>query len=229
MTAPDRASVVSRFAIATPAWQARADVTLFDGLPGQDQAPREVARGTIVLDGGTAVLAAPPRDVSAQLRRIFRGPVHGDDDDDAHRGLHGAVWMWLELDGLTLAPGPVRAHIELDGEATRDIDVPAAGRRQAAAVLRLPLWIDGQLRGRTEHWSGPPADSVIDKLTVSIANTGVTMREVWIEETLEPARRRTIVHAWPGEPAIAHNRLRMKLTVPGGKIERARLEILYEL
>jgi len=88
--------------------------------------------------------------------------------------------------------------------------------------------LDDQLRGRAEHWPGPPAETVIDKVTVSIANTGATMREVWIEEPLEPARRRTVVRAWPSEPTIANHRLRMKLTVPGGKIERARFEILYE-
>jgi hypothetical protein len=230
MTAPDRATVVSRFAIATPVWHARAEVTLFDGLPGSEQPAREVARGTIVLDGGTAVIAAPPRDVAAQLRWVYRGVTHGDDDGDAPRTAQPAVWVWLELDNLALAPGPVRAHVELAGEPIRDIDVPAAGRRQAATALRLPLWIDDQLRGKRDHWLGSPADQVVtDKLTVSIANTGAATRDVWIEETLNPARRRTVVHAWPSEPIILKNRLRLKLTVPGGKLERARFEIAYEL
>ena len=227
MTGPDRATVVSRFAIVTPAWQAHAEVTLFDGIPGGERPPREIARGAIMLDGGTAVIAVPRREVTAALRWVYSGAVH---DDAAGRDAQAAVWVWLELDGPALAPGPVRAHVELAGEATRDINVPAAGRRQAAAVLRLPLWIDDQLRGKRDRWTGSQNDAITtDKLTVSVANLGATTREVWIEEKLRPSHRRTVAHAWPGEPTIVKNLLRMKLTVHGGKIERAGFEIAYEL
>jgi hypothetical protein len=34
--------------------------------------------------------------------------------------------------------------------------------------------------------------------------------------------------AWPSEPAIIDHRLRLKLTVPAGKIERGGFEIAYE-
>lgn len=229
MTAPDRATLVSRFEIATPVWHTRAEVTLFDGLPGSEQPVREVARGTIVLDGGTAVLAAPRRDVAAQLRWVYGGVTHGDDDGDAPRTSQPAVWVWLELEDLVLAPGSVRAHVELAGQPIRDIDVPAAGGRQAAAALHLPLWIDDQLRAKRDHWLGSRADpSVTDNVTVSIANTGAATRDVWIEEALNPARRRPVVRAWPSEPTVLKSRLRMKLTVPAGKLERARFEIAYE-
>jgi hypothetical protein len=229
MTAPDRATVTSRFAIVTPVWHARADVTLFDGRPGREQPPREVARGPILLDGGTAVIAAPPREVAAALRRFYRGA--GSDDGDARHDSQPAVWVWLELDerALALAPGPVHAHVVLPQEGVRDIDVPAAGRRQAAAMLRLPLWIDDQLRGKRDRWSGSPDDQAgTDRLTVSVANTGAVTREVWIEEKLRPARRRTVTHAWPGEPTIVKNLLRMKLTVHAGRIEHAGFEITSE-
>lgn len=227
MTAPDRARVASRFAVATPAWQTTAEVTLFDGLPGSDQPPREVARGTIRLDGETAVLAVRVREAGAELRWVYRGAAPDSDDDERHES-QPAVWVWLELDHLALAPGPVRAHVELAGQAPRDIDVPAAGRRRAGPLLRLPLWIDDQLRGKRDRWIGARGDgTVTDKVTVSVANTGEVTRDVWIEETLRPARSRTVTRAWPGAPTIAGNRLRMKLTVPGGKIERGGLEIAY--
>jgi len=227
MTAPDRATVTSRFAIVTPTWQARAEVTLFDGMPGGEQPPREVARGTILLDGGTAVLAVPPREAKAALRRVYRGA--SQDDGGVVRDSQPAVWVWLELDDVALAPGPVHAHVALAGEGVRDIHVPAAGRRQAAAMLRLPLWIDGQLHGMRDRRSGlPDGTAATDKLAVSVANTGTTTREVWIEEKLPPARRRTVTHAWPSEPTIIKNLLRMKLAVPAGKLERAGFEIASE-
>ena len=227
MTAPDRATVTSRFAIVTPAWQARAEVTLFDGMPGGEQSPREVARGTILLDGGTAVLAVPPREARAALRRVYRGA--SQDDGGVLRDSQPAVWVWLELDDVVLAPGPVHAHVALAAEGVRDIHVPAAGRRQAAARLRLPLWIDDQLRGKRDRWGGlADGTTGTDKLTMSVANTGETTREVWIEEKLRPARRRTVTHAWPSEPTIVKNLLHMKLTVHAGKIERAGFAIAYE-
>jgi len=227
MTAPDRATITSRFAIVTPAWQARAEVTLFDGMPGGEQPPREVARGTILLDGGTAVLAVPPREARAALRRVYRGA--SQDDGGILRDSQPAVWVWLELDDVVLAPGPVHAHVALAGEGVRDIHVPAAGRRQAEAMLRLPLWIDGQLHGKRDHASGlPDGTATTDKLLVSVANTGTVTREVWVEEKLRPARRRTVTHAWPSEPTIVQNLLRMKLAVHAGKIERAGVEITSE-
>jgi hypothetical protein len=235
MTAPDRATVVSRFALATPVWQARAEVTLFDGMPGTQQPPREVARGPVMLDGGIAVLAARPRVVPAQLRRIYDGAVHrrsevGARDPRWQRESHPAVWVWLELAGLTLAPGPVRAHVQLTGEPTRDIDVPALGRRKLANALALPLWVDEQLRGRRDRWSQSREDAtLIDRFAVSIANLGEATREVWIEEALRPARRRTVSRAWPGAAAVLETVLRMKVTVPAGKIERGGFEVEYEL
>src|SRR5262249_37651571 len=122
------------------------------------------------------------------------------------------------------------AHIQLAGETARDIDIPAQGRRQLASVLGLPLWIDEQLRGRRDRWSRSPGDAaMIDRFAVSIANLGETAREVWIEEALRPARRRTVRNAWPAAPALLATVLRMKLIAPPGKIERGGFEIEYEL
>ena len=232
-TAPGRATVVSRFAIVTPAWRTRADVALFDG--GVGSAPREIARGAIELDGSTAVLATPPREVTARLRRVYDGGVRrpeGPDPDDPRWGResHPAVWVWLELGDLAdrLAPGPVHARVELAGEPVRDIDVPAAGRRRRGAELRLPLWIDEALRGKRNRWTEAPDDRVrSDRFLLSIANLGDTPREVWIEEPLRPARP-TITRAWPRAPELGPHRLRLPLTVAPGATERAGFAIEYE-
>jgi hypothetical protein len=235
MTAADRATVASRFSIATPAWHRRAELTLHDGIPGAQQPPREIARGSIALDGGVAVLASPPRVVTAQLRRIYDGAVHrhgeiGPRDLRWRRESHPAVWIWLELTGAALAPGPVRVHVELANQPIRDIDVPALGRRTVAGALALPLWIDDELRGRRDRWSQSHDDAaIVERFAISVANLGTTARDVWIEETLRPSRRRTVRHAWPSTPILLEASVRMKLTVSPGKIERCGFEIDYEL
>jgi len=227
MRAPDRASVVSRYAIATPAWHVRAELTLFDRKPGAERAPRALARGTVVLDGGTAVIAEPPRELAARLLRIYE---HAMDTSLGAAPSHSAVWCWLELDGTTLAPGPVRAHLELAGEAVRDVVIPAAGRRDGAATgVRLPLWIEPQLYGQpTRVVRGHRDGATSDRLDISIANTGEVTREVWLETSLRSRTRRASTRGWPGEPIINGDRLRLKLIVPGGKIERGGFELGYE-
>jgi hypothetical protein len=235
MTVPDGARVTSRFSLATPAWKQRAELTLYDGMPGTQQPPREIARGPIVLDGGIAVLATPTRAVAAQLRWIYDGAVHrhgevGPRDPRWQRESHPAVWVWLELRAPALAPGPVRAHVELPGEPVRDIDVPALGPRTLANALGLPLWVDDQLRGRRDRWSQSREDAtLVDRFAVSIANLGTSAREVWIDEALRPARRHTVRRVWPGDALEVKGMLRMKLMIPPGKIERGGFEVEYEL
>src|SRR5205823_1149301 len=107
--AVDRATVTTRFAVATPNWNVRADLVLYDGVPGGDRSPREVARGQATLDGATAVFVPPEREIPAQLRRIYDGAVRPLDlpatDAMWGRDSTAQVWMWLELPKLRLAPG----------------------------------------------------------------------------------------------------------------------------
>src|SRR5438067_13125 len=55
MTAADKVRVATSFAIETPSWSARdgapvrARVVLYDGVPGGDHPPAEVARGDIPI------------------------------------------------------------------------------------------------------------------------------------------------------------------------------------
>ena len=124
ITAGDRASITTRFAIASPAWnRPRADITLFDGMPGGDRPPTAVAHGAIALDGSTSVIAVPTREVPARLRRVFDGAVPPPTDmppTDPNWGKQSvsSVWLWLELPNVQLAPGPFRVHIEFDKQGS---------------------------------------------------------------------------------------------------------------
>jgi hypothetical protein len=228
MTSADHATIASRFAITPPIWGGRAtapaSVRLFDGRPGGAQAPRELARGTIVLDGSTSVLLSPPRELPVRLRRVYDGTFRNGRDSTQ------AIWVWLEVDGLRLAPGPLHAHVEVPGEPIRDVEVPADGREQTRERFRAPLWIDEQLRGqRTRTTPIANAEHIVDRFQISVANAGGTPREVWIEEHLRDARQHQIVQAWPLAPAIARDRVQQKLVVPAGAIARASFTLAYGL
>ena len=232
MTAGDRATIATRFAIPSPAWGGRADVVLFEGLPGGDKPALELARGTLALDGSTSVLGAPPRETPARIRRVYDGATRtgvGDATDPTWgRDSVHAVWVWLELDGATLSPGPTHAHLELPGEATRDIEVPSSGRQHTSSGTRLPLWIDDQLRGlRTRTVVGADGASLVDRFMVSISSTAAEPREVWIEEKLRPAKRRTLKAGWPTKPALGAEVARTKVQVKPGGVERIGYAIEY--
>ena len=232
LTSAERATIATRFAIATPAWAARADAVLFEGLPGSDKPPVEVARGALSLDGSTAVLGAAPREVPARVRRVFDGATRagvGDSTDPSWgRDSVQAVWIWLELDGVTLSPGATHAHLALPGETVRDIDVPAAGREHTAAGTRLPLWIDEDLRGlRQRAVTDADGASLTDRLSFSVSNIGDAPREVWIEERLRTAKRATLKNSWPGKPAQTTEVIRTKVLVKPGATERLGFVIDY--
>ena len=247
MTAPDRATILSRFAVVTPAWRVRADVSLFDGIPGGEHPPREVGRATIDLDGATAVISAPPHDLAAQLRRVYDGAVIASEtpsmDATWARESVQAVWVWLELGQIQLARGPIHVHVAVPGEAARDLDVPAEGRRRAEAgdaSLRLPLWVDESLHGMRQRFGdleGGVADGpgfadgsgFAERFLLSIANLGDTPRDVWIEEHVRPAPHRRVDRPWPTKPVLAGEVLRSHVRVAPGKIERVGYTIAYGL
>lgn len=232
MTTGDRATIATRFAIASPSWGGRADVALFEGVPGGDKPVLELARGSLALDGSTSVLGAPPRETPARVRRVYDGATRtgvGDATDPTWgRDSVHAVWVWLELDGATLSPGPTHAHLELPGETIRDIEVPSAGRQHTSSGTRLPLWIDDQLRGlRTRTVVGAEGTSLVDRFIVSISSTATEPREVWIEEKLRPAKRRTLKAGWPTKPVLGSDVARTKVMVKPGGVERVGYSIEY--
>jgi hypothetical protein len=229
------ASVTSRFAITTPVWQTRADVVLYDGVPGGQRSPREVARGQVTLDGSTSVLSVATQQVASQLVRIYEGAVVTSvDSSDVMWGRESvqAIWVWLELAKLRLAPGPVRVHLDLPGEGVRDLDVPQASRKQDLdddARLRLPLWVDESLRGsRQRLLEYNDGSSLSERYVFSVANLGETVREVLVEEPMRTASRRKLDRAWPKKPTVDHNVLRTKLEVKPGRIERTGYSMAYD-
>ncbi len=241
MTAADKALLTTRYAIATRAWGGKADVVLFDGMPGREQAPVEIARGTIVLDGSVAILATPTQTIDARLRRVFGGEAWSDsDEDDVVPASAHAVWVWLELFVPRIASGPMRASVRVDDEdnddnddngdnAVRIVDVPLAFREQGARALRLPLWIDPALRGsNVRRRVGRAGADLAEWFSVVISNTGTKDREVWIEQNLQQgARRRVVTYGQPRKPTLGKTRARAKVRVPAQQSSRMSFTITY--
>ena len=234
MTAPDRAHVATRYAFTTPAWHEHADVTVLDGVPGGDKVPTPLARGAVALDGSIAILEAPPRDLVASLRRIYNGAVATPGVDVADPAWNAesthAVWVWLEL-RVQLAPGPVRAHVELAGEPVRDLELPGSLRDVHGDLVRLPLWLDSSLAGSRLRFADPTIDAdatTSERLMLSISNLGDVPREVWVEEHVRPARHRKIERAWPERPSASGDVVREKLEVKPHAIARVGYTVTYE-
>ena len=234
MTASDRATITTRYAVVTPRRRTTARVTLFRGMPGRERTPIALAEDTVVLDGSTAIFAPPPTAAAARVRFVYRpgstaqgwappGPA-------TEREGSGSVWSVLELDGARLVPAPVHARIAIPGEPERDLDVPHDARRKTGDTLRLPLWIDPTLRAsHTRVVTGSDDASLAERFTLSIANTGEVAREVIVEEPLRKASRRRVKQGWPSTPELAGDVARLRLVIPPGAITRASFVIDYDL
>jgi hypothetical protein len=235
LTDDKQVRVTSRFAIATPVWQTRAEIALYEGVPGGEHAPHEVVRGQVTLDGSTSVLAVPATTTAAHLARVYEGAVvTSTDTTDVAWGHDSAqaIWVWLELGRLRLAPGPVHVHIDLPSEGVRDLDVPQEARKQddaPDASLRLKLWVDESMRGsRTRALEFNDGSSITERYIFSVANTGNSAREVIVEEPMRTASRRRLERAWPKKPTAEHNVLRSTLVVRPDRIERTGYTMTYD-
>jgi hypothetical protein len=229
------ARVTSRYAIVTPVWQTRAELVLYDGVPGGERSPKEVARGPATLDGSTSVIGVAPQNVSSQVLRVYEGAVAtGSDSSDVNwaRDSVQAVWVWLELAKLRLAPGPVRVHLDLPNEGIRDFDVVQASRKQddtPDAPLRLPLWVDDSLRGsRLRLVEYNDGSTITERYIFGLANTGEQAREIIVEEPMRTAARRKLERSWPKKPTADHNVLREKVSVKPGRMERMGYTMTYD-
>ncbi len=243
LTAGDHAHVTTRFAVRTPAFRprdggaVRADVTLFDGVPGGDHPPTEIGHDRITIDGSIAVLAPPARDAAVRMRRVYDGAISSDatvaaTESEWNLASQDLIWVWLELPGVELPPGPIHVHAELPGEAVRDTVVPSTravvDKSGKQPVLRLPLWIDDDLHGgRSRIAFNAGAGRLGDRFALTVANLGETAREVWVEERLRPAHRRVVSHAAPDKPALHGDTLRTKLMVKPGEVQRVRYVVEY--
>ncbi|MDQ3341006.1 MAG: hypothetical protein M4D80_38095 [Myxococcota bacterium] len=237
MTAADRAHVTTRFAIATPTWRSRATVTLFDGIPGDKTPPVELARAPIVLDGSTAIIASSPRELPARLRSVYDGTKLEDGDDVKPsdivwgRESRHQVWVWLELSDASarLARGPLRAHLALPDAPIRDRSIAADLRVRTPEHTRYPLHVDEDLLG-TRKRTIERADGVMitDRIALTVANLSAHPREVWVEERLRTAKRRSLAQSWPSRPTFSKDIARTKLTLAPNQTQRLGFTIDYE-
>ena len=235
-----KATIESRFAVVTPPWRARAEMVVFDGLPGGAEPPRELTRGTVTLDGGTSILQIPSREMPALLRRVFEGVGFGDDGGEENSSNDTlSVWSTLEVPHLQLARGQTRVHVDLDGE-DRWIDVPMQKDDRTADVtrdkklddepLRIKLWIDSTLRGTRQRMIlQNDGVHMVEAVTLNMSNAGDAPREVWLEEHARPAKRRMIERAWPAKPSASGDRIRNKVVVKPGRVERVGYTLVYDL
>ena len=234
ITDPNKATIDSRYAFVTPHWRERAEVTVFDGIPGGIEPPRELARGMTALDGGTSVLGTGPREVPAQLRRIFAGTPFDAEGDDAYSLDALSVWAMLEAPGVKLTPGPMRVHVKLDDDErwidlATDPRTASIDKRRDDEPVRIFLWIDQELRGsRQRVVVENDGLRMVEVVALSITNNGDVPREVWLEEHARPAKRRSIERAWPKKPSARGDVMRNKVTVKPGRVERAGYTLVYE-
>jgi len=230
VAAPDRATISTRFTVRTPAWGARGEVVLYEGVPGAGEPPREVGRGPVTLDGGVAVLALPPREVPARLVRVYDGTIRQADGERTDlawgKDSRHDVDVRLELDDARLLRAPAHVRIASGGEI-HEVGT-AYAPDEPAGPRRLSLWRDPLLRGtRRRSTDRGAGGSIVERVELTVSNTGAEPREVWIEEPLRPARRRELVRARPARPEIAGDVARRKVAVGPGQIERLEFTVRY--
>ena len=215
-------AIASRYSIATPPWGGKATVALFDGVPGSDQPPVEIARGPVTLDGAIAVIAPPARERRASLRRVLR--------NDTPDSIGPApVWLWLELPGLRLPPGAVHVHLGLPDEDIRDGDLGPNARAQTDDGLRLRLWSDDSLRGSRQMTTDySERAEFAERISISVLNIGKVAREVWVEDPLRPASHRRIERAIPTQIARVRDHAVVQVTVAPGKVEHVAFTAAYD-
>ena len=212
MIAPDRARLVTTIAIAAPARASgahAADVVVYDGVPGGERTPRELARAEIALDGSTAVLAQPARDVPASLVRV--APFEHARDEIV------PVWVALVV-RAGLPPGRVRVHA--DG---RSVDIAAAPRGE-----RLLLWADDSLRVTRHVVIDPTRADTAMRIELAVTNLGDVARELWLEQRVGHAHHRRIERAFPERPTARGDVVRVRIVVAPGAIARAGYTLAYE-
>jgi hypothetical protein len=124
----------------------------------------------------------------------------------------------------------VHVRVELPDEVARELELPAAPRAADAApgAQRLRLFADDDLHGthqRTRDYR--EGAELAEHVDISIANTGATSREVWIEEPLRAARWTLITQAHPASLAADRDHARARVVVAPGKLARVSFTVAY--
>jgi hypothetical protein len=238
----DPVKVITRYAISTPSWGGtRAQVTLHDRPPGGEQAPRAISHGTVVLDGGTALLVDPERSLRGHVRTVYDGAIRDPSlpatDPAWGRESRRTVQAMLDLEEASaggvarLPPGAFDVRV-VAPSGTRDVVVAPTSTEQLGRTLRLPLWPDDSLHGVrrsfADTYGDPGSRKLVQRIQLSVANASDEPRAVWIEERLRPARRREITGVDP-RPIVADGVARVQVTVPPRGTQQLQLVIGYDL
>lgn len=227
-----RARLTTRFVIKSLSWgKQRSALTVFDGLPGGDRSPVAIARGEVILDGGTTVLANPPIEVPARLRVVYDGGVASAasvSEAAWRRESRSGVHSVLELDGVELAAGQIDVHFS--GVQLRDATVAQRDRVQLGDTLRLQLDMIPHLRGdrrNTATVSKRSSGKVIEnQLTITVTNSSDEAKPVSIEEQLRPGVKREIAKLPPGA-RIVGDTLRAEVVVPARGSHVLNVKVTY--
>jgi len=227
----EQAKIATRFAITTLPWaKQRASLIVFDGLPGNAIAPRASARSEVVLDGAVALLANPPTTARAHLRRIYDGalrdPATLPTTPSWGKGSSTRVTTNVDLEGVDLTTGQVDVHLELAGEAPRDLLVLPTERERRGTTQRLDLGPIATLRGSRKTSVETLGKVIKQQLALSVTNTGDTPQSVSIEETLRPELARTIA-GLSATAKVVGDLVRVDVVVPPKGTEQITFTVTY--
>ena len=224
----ERAKLTTRFVIRSLAWgKQRASLTVFEGLPGGDRSPSPIARGEVVLDGTTTVLANPPISAPARLRVIYDGGVTSAAAPTElawRRDSRTAVVTVLELDGVALPAGQIDVHFS--GIELRDATVAQRERERIGDTLRLQLDAVTALRGERRTTAEKTGKLIEQRITLTVTNLSDDPKPVSIEERLRPGVKRTKLEL-PPVAKLVGDTVRADVVVPPHGNQRLEIKVTY--
>ena len=230
----DHAKLTTRFVIKSLTWgKQRAALTVFEGLPGGDRSPSPIARGEVVLDGSTTVLANPPIDVPARLRVVYDGAVASASvsptDAAWRRESKSTVATVLELDTVDLPAGQVDVHFS--GIQLRDTTVAQRDRERVGDTLRLQLDAVTTLRGERRNTTtdvsvGKTGKTITTKIAITVSNLSDDPKAVAIEEQLRPGVTRVTLKL-PPTAKLVGDTVRADVVVPPHGNQRLEIKVTY--
>ncbi len=229
----ERAKLTTRFVIKSLTWgRQRAALTVFEGLPGGDRSPSPIARGEVVLDGSTTVLANPPIEAPARLRVIYDGGVTtgaaSPTDPAWRRDSKTIVTTVLELDGVDLPAGQI--DVRFVGVQLRDTTVAQRDRERGGDTLRLQLdsvtALRGERRNTVEVSTGKSGKLITNKIAITVSNTSDEPKSVTIEEQLRPGVKRVTTQLPPTAKLVGDTVRADVVVAPRGN-QRLEIKVTY--
>lgn len=223
MSAPESATVTTRFALPTPDLDMRGDVTLYAGLPGSDEMPVEVGRGDVTLDGSISLFGGPTREVRARLRRMWRSADANEAREDVYLAQQvRPVRVWLELEGK-LQTGDATLRVDLPYEPAAPQSIGATDIERGANVTRMPVRDDGDLISLHESRPLRARDEAArERFSISISNAGPVAREVVIVYALTKGKAHEVESSWPVAPTIERDTAKSRVQVEANSVGRLR-------